>query len=84
MNTAVRRAQRGSDAVKSLLPIGLGAEGGNFNKIYVDTFTRIVIKGEDIQSVLNDEATQLQALMNKTGAHCWAPDPPSTGPCQVK
>jgi multiple sugar transport system substrate-binding protein len=84
MNTAVRRAQRGSDALKALLPIGLGSEGGNFNKIYVDTFTRIVIKGESIPDVVNDEATQLQALMNKTGAHCWAPDPPSTGPCQVK
>jgi multiple sugar transport system substrate-binding protein len=84
MNTAVRRSQRGAGAVKSLLPVGLGPESGNFSKIYVDTFTRIVIRGEDVRSVLNDEAAQLQALMNKTGAHCWAPDPPSSGPCQVK
>jgi multiple sugar transport system substrate-binding protein len=84
MNTAVRRAQRGAGAVRSLLPIGLGAESGNFKKIYVDTFTRIVVRGEDIKTVLNDEAGILQALMNKTGARCWAPDPPSSGPCQVK
>ncbi len=84
MNAAVRRAQRGSDALKSLLPIGLGAEGGNFSKIYVDTFTRIVIRGENPKSVVDDEATQLQALMDKTGAPCWAPDPPSNGPCKVK
>jgi multiple sugar transport system substrate-binding protein len=84
MNSAVRRAQGATDSLKSLLPIGLGAEGGNFNKIYVDTFTRVVLKNEDIKGVLEDEGKQLQALMDKTGAHCWAPDPPSSGACQVK
>jgi multiple sugar transport system substrate-binding protein len=84
MNTAVRKAQRSKDAVKSLLPIGLGAEGGRFSKVYVDTFTRIVVKGENINKVLNDEAAELQAIMDKTGAKCWAPDPPSRGPCKVR
>ena len=84
MNAAVKNTQRAKDAVKSLLPIGLGAEGGNFNKVYVDTFTRIVVKGEDAKTVVNDEAPILQAIMDKTGAKCWAPDPPSTGPCKVK
>jgi len=84
MNTAVKNTQRAKDALKSLLPIGLGAEGGNFNKVYVDTFTRIVVRGEDPKSVVNDEAPILQAIMDKTGAKCWAPDPPSKGPCHVK
>jgi len=84
MNAAVKRAQRSTDALKSLLPIGLGAEGGNFSKIYVDTFTRIVVKGEDPKTVVNDEAPLLQAIMDKTGAKCWAPDPKSSGPCHVK
>jgi multiple sugar transport system substrate-binding protein len=84
MNQAVRKAQRSKDALKSLLPIGLGAEGGNFNKIYVDTFQRIVVKGEDPKKVVNEEAPLLQAIMDKTGAKCWAPDPPSSGPCHVK
>jgi multiple sugar transport system substrate-binding protein len=34
--------------------------------------------------VLDEEAANLQALMNETGAPCWAPDPVSDGPCQVK
>jgi multiple sugar transport system substrate-binding protein len=85
MNAAVSKAQRSKDALKSLLPVGLGAEGGNFNKVYTDTFVRIVVKGENIQKVLNDEATQLQAIMDKTGAPCWAPDPSSHGrPCKVR
>jgi len=84
MNAAVKNTQRAKDALKSLLPIGLGAEGGNFNKVYVDTFTRIVVRGEDPKSVVNNEAPILQAIMDKTGAKCWAPDPASKGPCHVK
>jgi multiple sugar transport system substrate-binding protein len=85
MNTAVGRTQRSKDALKSLLPVGLGAEGGNFNRIYTDTFVRIVVRGENIQRVLNDEAADLQEIMNKTGAPCWAPDPPSgRRPCRVR
>jgi multiple sugar transport system substrate-binding protein len=84
MNAAVRKAQRSKDAVKSLLPIGLGAEGGNFTKIYVDTFVRIVVRGENPRKVVDEQAVLLQAIMDKTGAKCWAPDPPSAGPCKVK
>jgi multiple sugar transport system substrate-binding protein len=72
------------DAKVALLPIGLGAKGGEFNKVQLDTFQRIVIKGEDIQKVLTEQAAILQAVMNDTKAPCWKPDPPSTGPCQVK
>jgi multiple sugar transport system substrate-binding protein len=68
-----------------LLPIGIGAESGNFNKIYRDTFTRIVRNGENIQKVLNEQGALLQAIFDKTGAPCWAPDPPSgKAPCKVK
>jgi multiple sugar transport system substrate-binding protein len=85
MNAAVGRAQRSNDALKSLLPVGLGAEGGNFNRVFTDTFVRIVVRGENIQKVLNEQAVQLQEIMNKTGAPCWAPDPPSgRRPCRVR
>jgi multiple sugar transport system substrate-binding protein len=84
MNSAVSKTQRADDALESLLPIGLGPEGGNFNRIYTDTFVRIVVRGENIQRVLADQATQLQEIMNKTGAPCWAPDPKSRGPCRVR
>jgi multiple sugar transport system substrate-binding protein len=84
MNSAVSRTQRARDALESLLPVGLGTEGGNFSRVYTDTFVRIVVRGENIQSVLNDQARQLQDIMNKTGAPCWAPDPKSSGPCRVR
>jgi multiple sugar transport system substrate-binding protein len=82
---AVSRQQKAKDAVQALLPIGIGAESGNFNKIYRDTFTRIVRNGENIQKVLNEQGALLQAIFDKTGAPCWAPDPPSgKAPCKVK
>ena len=82
---AVRKQQKAPDAVQALLPIGLAAEGANFNKIYRDTFTRIVRNGEDIRTVLKEQGDLLQAIFDKTGAPCWAPDPPSgKAPCRVK
>mgnify|MGYP005867469027 FL=1 len=74
-----------ADALPALLPQGLGGKGGDFNKVYRDTFTRIVLNGEDINTVLAEEKVTLQAIMDETGAPCWAPDPDSgSQACQVK
>ncbi len=80
----VVKQSKAPDAKVALLPIGLGSKGGDFNKIQQDTLTRICIKGEDIKTVLNDEANQLNALMTELKAPCWSPDPVSTGACQAK
>ena len=71
-----------SDALPHL-PVGLGERGGEINQIFKNAFDRIVLEGEDIQSVLDEEAANLQALLDETGAPCWAPDPSSSGPCQI-
>ncbi len=84
ISDAVTAQTTADNALVSLLPIGLGAKGGEFNKVFLDTFQRIVIRGEDIQTALNEQATILQAVMTDANAKCWAPDPPSNGPCQVK
>ena len=81
---AVQKQASSKDALVSLLPIGLGAKGGDFNNVYLDTFQRIVLKNEAVQTVLDSEATTLQGIMDDTKAGCWAPDPPSDGPCKVK
>jgi multiple sugar transport system substrate-binding protein len=74
---AVRKQQKAKDAVQALLPVGIGAENGNFNKIYRDTFTRIVRNGENIQAVLREQGELLDQVFVKTNAPCWAPDPSS-------
>jgi len=81
---AVAKQAAAANAVPAMLPVGLGPRGGEINKIYRDAFTRIVIDGEDIETVLEEEAVSLQTLMDETGAPCWPPDPPSEGACQVK
>jgi multiple sugar transport system substrate-binding protein len=81
--SAVSAQAASKDALVSLLPIGLGAKGGEFNKVYNDAFQRIVIRNEDIKTVLASQATALKAIMEETKAPCWAPDKASTGPCPV-
>ena len=82
---AVGAQSAAPDALPSLLPQGLGGKSGDFSKVYRDTFTRIVLNGEDVRTVLDEQKAVLQALMNETGAPCWPPDADSAGkPCQVK
>ena len=83
-SNAVKIMQTSPKALPALLPIGLGAEGGNFSTVYRNTFTRTVTRNENIPSVLADEGAKLQAIMDKTGAPCWRPDPPSRGACRVR
>ena len=68
----------------SLLPVGLGAKGGEFNKVYVDTFQRIVLRNEPVKAVLESQAKVLEGLMRETNAPCWTPDKPSQGACSVQ
>jgi multiple sugar transport system substrate-binding protein len=81
---AVEAQSTADDALPALLPVGLGARGGEINQIFRNAFDRVVLNGEDVQTVLDSEGDNLQTLMDETGAPCWAPDPPSTGPCQVE
>lgn len=80
----VKATQSAPDAVISLLPVGLGDKGGEFNKVYMDSFQRIVLQGEPVADVLAAQGQTLSALMTATGAPCWAPDAPSEGPCPVE
>ena len=81
----VQKQSKHKDAKVALLPIGLGAKGGDFNNVQKNTFQRIVVKGEDITKVLNEEGANLQKVMTDAKAPCWRPDPDSgTSPCSVK
>lgn len=81
---AVARQAGARDAKVVPLPVGLGAKGGDFNKAMIDTFQRIVIRNENIQTVLNEQGALVQKAVTEANAPCWAPDPRSSGPCQVK
>ena len=81
---AAVEAQAAARRAAALLPVGLGDRGGEINEIYRNAFSRIVLNGEDIQTVLDAEGAALQALMDETGAPCWPPDAVSEGACQLQ
>ncbi|MEM6760456.1 MAG: ABC transporter substrate-binding protein [Pseudomonadota bacterium] len=81
---AVAKMSGAPDANPGLLPAGLGDKGGEFSQLYTETFERIVLAGQDIRMVLDDHKPRLQAIMDASGAPCWAPDAPSDGPCPVE
>lgn len=70
-------------AITSLLPVGLGEQGGAYNRVFIDTFQSIAVDGNDIQSVLDEQAANLQGVLDSVEASCWTPDPESDGTCQV-
>jgi multiple sugar transport system substrate-binding protein len=67
-----------------LLPVGIGDKGEEFNKVFTDTFQRIVLRGEPVRATLDAEAAVMRDIIGTTKAPCWAPDKPSNGPCAVK
>ncbi|MEZ5669362.1 MAG: ABC transporter substrate-binding protein [Alphaproteobacteria bacterium] len=81
---AVALMSASADANPGLLPAGLGDKGGDFNRVFVDTFERIILAGQDIRTVLDDQKVRLAEIMDATGAPCWAPDAPSEGACPVE
>lgn len=81
---AIGKTQASKDALVALLPVGLGDKGGEFNKVYFDTFQRIVLRNEPIRATLDAQAEALRTVMNAAKAPCWAPDAPSQGVCPVK
>ncbi|MHB1110209.1 MAG: ABC transporter substrate-binding protein [Devosia sp.] len=84
LGPAVTAMTSADDALPALLPVGLGDLGGQFNQVYIDTFERAVLGGQDLRQVLDQQAETLRALMVQANAPCWLPDQPSEGPCLVE
>jgi len=62
------------DLLVSIIPVGLGARAGEFNKVYVDTFHEIVLRDRPIEEVLARQGAVLEALFRETGAPTPVPD----------
>lgn len=81
---AIEEMQSAKDASPALAPVGLGERDAAFDKVFMDTFQAVVLRGRSPRPVLDREAETLQRIMTNSGAACWLPDPPSTGACQVQ
>ena len=81
----VDRAYRSNRAaIETIPPVGLADNVNAWTEVYQDTFKRIVLGHEDIQTVLDDEAPLLQKIVNDAKAPCWRPDLRSGGPCLIR
>jgi multiple sugar transport system substrate-binding protein len=81
---AVQKMTSAKNALVSLLPVGLDQRGGEFDKVYLDTFQRIVLRGEDPKAALERQGEALKRIIAETKAPCWLPDRPSDGPCPIQ
>jgi hypothetical protein len=53
---AIEKTQTAKDALTALLPIGLGQHGGEFDKVFMDTFQLIVLRGQKPRAVLETQS----------------------------
>jgi multiple sugar transport system substrate-binding protein len=83
-SAAAAKQTSNKKAIPALLPVGLGAKDAEFNKAYTDSFTRIILRNEDIQTVINSTAQSINSILSAANVPCWPPDPPSSGACQAK
>ncbi|MDN4612001.1 ABC transporter substrate-binding protein [Arthrobacter burdickii] len=81
---AVRLQQRSADALLALPPVGLGPKEGEVSQIFKNCFQEICLNGSAVQSTLDDQASQLNTILQELNVPCWAPDPVSPGEkCEV-
>jgi multiple sugar transport system substrate-binding protein len=81
---AVEQQTQADDALRVSLPLGLGEQDEAFSDVFRNTFERVAVNGEDAAGAVAQEAANLDELLQRTGAPCWEPDPPSDGqPCSV-
>jgi multiple sugar transport system substrate-binding protein len=79
------QAQAGSaNAIPTLLPIGLGERGDEYNGLFMLTFSDIVLGSRDISSVLDSNARKLQRILDETGAKSWLPDVSEARPSHIE
>lgn len=67
-----------------LLFVGLGDKGGDFNCVFVDSFECIVLVGQDICIVLDDQKGMFEVIMQEIGVVCWVFDVLFDGVCLVE
>lgn len=84
LRSAVDKQTDERDAVPALAPVGLGEQGTDYNNLFMLTFSEIVLEDGDIMTVLNTNATELQAIIDKANAKCWLPDVSEKRPCQIE
>jgi multiple sugar transport system substrate-binding protein len=84
LSAAVDRQASSGNPVPTLVPIGLGERGDEYNNLFMLTFSEIVLEGKDMTKVLNANAAELQKVIDEENAKCWLPDVSEERPCKIE
>ena len=84
LSSAVDRQADAQDSVPTLMPVGLGERGGDYNNLFMLTFSEIVLDGKDVRTTLNANALELQKIIDGENAKCWSPDISDARPCKIE
>jgi len=82
---AVAAQAASDDALPSLLPVGLGEQGSNYNFAFQDLLVWIAVLDGDPESLLLQQfGPSIQGYLTAAGAECWPPDEVVAGEvCQL-
>jgi multiple sugar transport system substrate-binding protein len=80
---ALDQQSASKDAVAASIPVGFGSKGGEFNKVYLDTFQSIILRREDISTTLKQQAEAMGKLLDEVKIPCWAPESTKGNYCTV-
>ena len=69
VRAAVSQQSSAPDALPTLLPVGLEERSGDFNLLYLQSFTKIVLGNLPIEVVLEKQAERMNKLLNSVNAH---------------
>jgi multiple sugar transport system substrate-binding protein len=84
LSAAVGRQAGSRRAVPTLVPVGLGERADDYNKLFMQTFSQIVLEGREASAVLNSNAALLQKLIDEQNVKCWLPDVSEERPCKIE
>jgi multiple sugar transport system substrate-binding protein len=84
LSSAVDMQANSRYSIPTLVPMGLGERGGDFNNLFMLTFSEIVLEGKDPTRVLNAKARELQQILDEENANCWLPDVSLERPCIIE
>lgn len=68
---AVNQQSSSSDSIPTLLPIGLRERNDEFNSIYIETFSQIVLAESPVEEILGPMSNRIKTLINESDVHWW-------------
>ncbi|ADD39893.1 ABC transporter substrate-binding protein [Stackebrandtia nassauensis] len=79
---AITAQREAKDAIMALPPVGTGERDGEVTAVFQNSFRQICLDDRSIKSVVDEQAAELQSILDDLKIPCWAPDP-AEAVCEV-